>query len=112
MGERDKPGSFLTRRDFVGLVGKGASAFAIGGLIRFLTPNHKILRPPGARPEQEFLALCTRCGKCLEVCPTIIALVPLSESLIAAGTPKIVFNCPRCMRCNYVCPTGALTERR
>ncbi|MDR3221903.1 MAG: ferredoxin-type protein NapG, partial [Candidatus Accumulibacter sp.] len=27
------------------------------------------LRPPGALPEDEFLAACTRCGLCVRDCP-------------------------------------------
>ena len=28
------------------------------------------LRPPGALPEKDFLAACTRCGQCVQACPT------------------------------------------
>jgi epoxyqueuosine reductase QueG len=112
MGNQNKLDSLMTRRGFVGLVGKGFLIIPIGGLIRFLEPKEKILRPPGAVPEEEFLALCTRCGRCLETCPRIISLVPLTESIIAVGTPRLYFNCARCMRCNDVCPTGALRLRR
>ena len=27
------------------------------------------LRPPGALPEKDFLAACTRCGQCVQACP-------------------------------------------
>jgi len=29
----------------------------------------RYFRPPGAAPEVEFLASCTRCGDCIDVCP-------------------------------------------
>jgi ferredoxin len=112
MGDLDRLGSPLTRRAFVGLAAKAAIVLPIGGLIRFFEPKQKFLRPPGAVPEAEFLALCTRCGKCQEVCPKIIALVPITESIVSAGTPRLYLNCSRCMRCNYFCPTGALAQGR
>jgi ferredoxin-type protein NapG len=110
MGDRDKLDSLLTRRAFVGLMGKGVTVIALGGAIRFLGREDYFLRPPRARPEVEFLSLCLRCDKCREACPQgLITPVLLTESVISAGTPRLRWwNCPSCMRCVRVCPTGAL----
>jgi ferredoxin-type protein NapG len=108
-GDRDRLNSLLTRRAFVGLVGKGALVVALGGFIRFLGRKDNFIRPPGALPEEEFLSLCTRCLKCQEVCPWgDITPVLLTESVISVGTPRLRRNCPRCGRCIWACPTGAL----
>ena len=47
-----------------------------GGLLGLFLENSKsgkaetgLIRPPGAEPEELFLATCARCGKCAEVCP-------------------------------------------
>src|SRR6185503_21145699 len=48
-------------------------------------PGDPWLRPPGARPEAEFLAACTKCGKCVEACGAN-AIFLLPEPL---GTPAI-----------------------
>jgi ferredoxin len=69
------------------------------------------VRPPGARPEAEFLALCIRCHKCRDACRYAeIVPVSITESIINAGTPKLENGtwCPNCRRCIPVCPTGAL----
>lgn len=112
MGDRDKMNSLLSRRAFFELLGPAVVVVGLGGLVRFFEPKARFLRPPGALPEEEFLALCTRCLKCQELCPSIITAVLPTESLILAGTPRVQFGCSRCMRCNYVCPTGALATRR
>ncbi len=100
--------SFVTRRAFLGWMGKGVSMVALGGLIRLSDPKNKFRRPPRAAPEEEFLSLCTRCMKCQDVCPDVIVPVLITESIVAAGTPKLPWPCPRCMKCIPVCPTGAL----
>jgi ferredoxin-type protein NapG len=112
MGDQEGHDPRLARREFVGLAARGAAVVALGGAIRLHEPDEKFLRPPGAVPEVEFLALCTRCGICQEICPRAIFPVLLTESVISAGTPRLYFNCARCMRCNYFCPTGALAQRR
>jgi ferredoxin-type protein NapG len=38
------------------------------------------LRPPGALPEDQFLAACTRCGLCVRECPS-----PLMQQMIGGG---------------------------
>jgi MauM/NapG family ferredoxin protein len=69
------------------------------------------LRPPGARPEPLFAALCIRCDRCVEVCP-YDALRPAGWAYGPdAGTPLLVARevpCWLCMRCPPACPTGAL----
>lgn len=71
------------------------------------------VRPPGALPELEFLAACTRCGACAAICPAgAILHVPTSGGL-AAGTPFLeparipCIACPE-MPCAAECPTDAL----
>lgn len=75
------------------------------------TLGRKPIRPPGARPEAEFAALCIRCGRCVEICP-YGTLKPTDWSLgIDAGTPEVIpreIPCYLCMLCPPECPTGAL----
>jgi len=70
------------------------------------------LRPPGAMDEDNFLARCNRCQKCVQVCPTrVIVPLSLSEGVIRMNTPKVSFGqsyCNSCLKCSQVCPTGAL----
>ena len=87
-----------------------------GGLLGFLFgagkgEAEKLLRPPGAVPEEEFLATCARCGKCAEICPVGCIKIAHGEQGLAIGTPYIVpieQPCKLCMRCTHVCTTGAL----
>jgi ferredoxin-type protein NapG len=73
----------------------------------------RFIRPPGAAPEPEFLALCTRCGDCVNVCPVhAIRVAPVAAGL-AAGSPMLepaLQACIMCadMPCARACETGAL----
>ena len=105
-----------TRRAF--LVGGGALAGAGIGLwwrpARGAPPA--LLRPPGARPEPEFLARCLRCNQCGQACPhDVIDLTGLAAG-IAASTPFLTPRanpCTMCIAegelfCAEACPSGAL----
>ena len=74
----------------------------------------RYIRPPGARPEMEFLAACTRCGECVTVCPPFAIRKVPPEGGLQAGTPYIdprLQACTVCetMPCARACPSGALT---
>ncbi len=72
------------------------------------------LRPPGALPEADFLAACTRCGLCVQDCPyQILQLAKLGSSDMATGTPFFTARDAPCEMCEDIpcipaCPTGAL----
>ncbi len=78
-------------------------------------PNPKLIRPPGAVIENEFLAKCIRCGQCMRVCPNN-ALHPTFLESGAEGIwtpiliPAIGYCEPTCTLCTQVCPTGAILE--
>jgi polyferredoxin len=77
--------------------------------------NERLLRPPGALDEPEFLSRCIRCGECMKVCPNNA----LQPTLVEAGleglwtpmvTPRIGYCEPSCVLCSEVCPTGAIWQ--
>jgi MauM/NapG family ferredoxin protein len=77
-----------------------------------------LLHPPGAQEEEQFLALCIRCNRCVAACPYgTLKPAPLWAGA-AAGTPYVQprqVPCYLCMACPPVCPTGALqplTDKR
>lgn len=69
-------------------------------------------RPPGARPEREFLSACSRCAKCVQVCPAqCIKIDP--TGVHGDGAPYIDPDAMPCVLCDGLlcmpaCPTGAL----
>lgn len=84
---------------------------------RFGRGGHRLIRPPGALPEEEFLAKCVRCGECLRVCKTN-GLHPtvLEAGLEGAWTPRLI---PRigyceytCTLCSEVCPSRAIRPQQ
>jgi ferredoxin-type protein NapG len=72
------------------------------------------LRPPGAMfPDQSFRDTCSRCRKCVEVCPAqCIKIDPAGHR--GEGAPYIAAEempCVVCegLKCMHECPTGALS---
>jgi len=119
----------MNRRDFL-VLGSSWGASAI--ILTLLGSSRaKAIRPPGVESEEEFLSLCIRCGKCVDVCPTNGLRLDYS-SLIGLGAPVLEGFCAvyteliqpsrsknmefkkrrleaeLCMKCINVCPTRAL----
>jgi len=77
-----------------------------------------IIRPPGARGEEDFLSKCIKCHLCVEACPIQAIKITGREAGLSADTPHIipeVRGCNLCldrdkMYCNAVCPTNALEK--
>ncbi|MBL6932625.1 MAG: ferredoxin-type protein NapG [Rhodospirillales bacterium] len=74
------------------------------------------LRPPGALPEEEFLAACVRCGLCVRDCPYNTLKLSEFNGAGATGTPYFVARDVPCEMCEDIpcvpaCPTGALDPK-
>jgi len=77
----------------------------------------RFFRPPGALPELAFLAACTRCSACVDVCPVHAIHKAAADAGFAGGTPILEPNLLACvvcvdMPCARACPTGALQVPR
>ncbi|MDH4101239.1 MAG: 4Fe-4S dicluster domain-containing protein [Nitrospirota bacterium] len=75
--------------------------------------TREVLRPPGALPELEFLAECTKCDLCMKACHQGAIRIADESYGLAIGTPIIVARetpCYLCddMTCITACPTPAL----
>jgi MauM/NapG family ferredoxin protein len=108
----------------VGLTRRGVLWAAVGGLAGFAflrtTPqgrgsvyHPRLIRPPGSRPEPDFLARCTACGMCMKVCPTGGLQPAITEAgLEGLFTPHLVpiigYCDYTCTACGHVCPTEAI----
>lgn len=73
------------------------------------------IRPPGARPEKDFLGACIRCGMCVRDCPYDTLRLARPEDDVAAGTPYFEARRVPCEMCEDIpcvkaCPTGALDK--
>jgi polyferredoxin len=77
--------------------------------------NPRLIRPPGALGEEDFLKRCIKCGQCMRICPTnVIHPARLQAGVEGLWTPVLNFRistsgCQHsCVACGYVCPTAAL----
>lgn len=95
------------------MVGLGAGVKAFGG------NGGQTVRPPGGQDEDRFLARCTRCMKCYEVCPQhVVVPANLEQGLLNLRTPSMDFHAGWCDFCKDAndgvplcvasCPTKAL----
>ncbi|MCL2873187.1 MAG: 4Fe-4S dicluster domain-containing protein [Betaproteobacteria bacterium] len=106
----------INRRKFAQGVTVAALLAGIPGAsyLAFGRAHEKVrLRPPGAHDEKAFLALCIKCGQCVQVCPYhALSLLDLDEGA-ASGTPIVrpaQRGCYLCdlLPCVLACPSEAL----
>jgi len=110
-------GTSLSRRKTLAAVVTGLAAVP---LLRAQTGlgkgrNDRLIRPPGAKDETDFLARCIRCGECMRACPNNALHPAITEAGLEGlwsplVTPKIGYCEPSCVLCSEVCPTCAIHE--
>jgi polyferredoxin len=105
------------RRTAIAAAAAGAALIPISRVADVIDANydHRVIRPPGAVEEKEFLERCIRCAECMKVCPNNA----LHPSFFEAGVegiwtpiliPRIGYCEPSCVLCGQVCPTGAIQK--
>ncbi|MEW5746271.1 MAG: 4Fe-4S binding protein [Nitrospirota bacterium] len=117
-GKKAAAGMDLGRRRVVGAMAAGVVAvplLRVSPLGRPGGSDPRLIRPPGAVDEKEFLKRCVKCGECMKVCITN----GLQPTLLEAGlegiwspvlVPAIGYCEYRCTLCGQVCPTGAIRQ--
>jgi len=56
---------------------------------------------------------CSRCGQCIETCPTNPKSLRLKDPMQPHDVPQYLYStCIRCYCCQETCPTGAISIRR
>lgn len=115
------PQKMMTRLDFSrrGFLTALATGIIGAGYFKINSPdpraNDRLIRPPGAIDENEFLSQCIRCGECIRICATAGGC--LQMTLFAAGlegllTPAALMRqgyCEyNCNLCGQICPTKAI----
>jgi ferredoxin-type protein NapF len=110
-------GPSLSRRYFVGSVTFGMFSALIIKTNPLQTgaarTNNRLIRPPGALPEEKFVRVCTGCGECLKVCPNnALQATFLEAGLAGFYTPRLIprigYCEEQCNFCGQVCPTEAI----
>ncbi|MCF8110619.1 MAG: 4Fe-4S binding protein [Desulfobacteraceae bacterium] len=122
---KNPEGVYPQRRKFLisGLAGAGTAAVTLTGL-NVVVKNEaekgvvrpaRLIRPPGALPEPDFLALCVRCGQCMAACPTnTLQPVWFEAGMLGIFSPAVIprrkYCDPHCTACGDACPTGAVRQ--
>ncbi|MDP8229757.1 MAG: 4Fe-4S binding protein [Candidatus Gorgyraea atricola] len=103
----------ISRKEFIFLM--LGSFLSLGFRNKMRSVAQKVIRPPAALKEGEFLDRCIRCGNCMKVCVTNGLQPAIFESgLQGMWTPHLVPEigyCEyTCTLCGGVCPTGAIPK--
>lgn len=113
----------MNRREFLKLFGITIATFSFFDLLPKIIKGKLLVRPPGSLVEDMFNAICVRCGRCTQVCPTAaISMAGLGDGFKELGTPKIdglngsceriQGRCEPQAKCAEACPTGAIRAVR
>lgn len=100
-----------SRRNFMKILISGVASGAVFTVFK-VSGAKALPRPPASLVEAEFLKHCTRCYRCIDICPAD-ALAPASifDGIPNLGTPVLDWRkCILCMECVRTCPTGAIKK--
>ena len=94
------------------LIGTG---FIAANALLAVAGGNRMLKPPGVKNEDDFLARCVSCGKCMLACPFASIRIAKIGDGRNAGTPYIDARKRACRLCEdfpcvAACPTGALRD--
>jgi len=115
INEDKKRRNFIKQVTGLGILGAVASAGIF--LAKDFKADELRLRPPGAVKEEDFLALCIKCGQCLQVCPYDSIVLEDVSGLAGVGTAYINPQARGCYLCEafpciLACPSGALDHEK
>jgi polyferredoxin len=102
----------LSRRDFIFLMLASFLSLGFINVKKGICPA-RLIRPPAALKEEEFLNRCLRCGNCMRVCITNgLQPVIFESGIMGIWTPQLVPEIGYCeydcLLCGNTCPTGAI----
>lgn len=109
----------MNRRELIArLLQTGGTLCALTAGLTIVTQSQAstwVVRPPGALPEKDFLAHCSRCGQCVLACPYQTLKLASTSDAAALGTPffeprKVACHLCTDMPCIQACPTEALQK--
>jgi len=111
----------VKRREFLKLFGVGMGIVALFEAFPRIIRQKMLVRPPGSLVDETLNALCIRCGRCVQVCPTgAIVLASLGDGFRELGTPKIdplrgpceryQGRCQQQAKCAQICPSAAIRQ--
>ena len=92
------------RRMLLRSLGAGVAAVT-AGLVGWYPVRNQIfdrLRPPGAIPEDDFLAACIKCGQCVQVCPVEAIKLADGDEGYGLGVPYIDARAQACDFCRTI----------
>jgi polyferredoxin len=106
----------FSRRQFIGSAFTGILTLGLAGVgYKYKASSGKLIRPPGAIPEDDFLDKCIRCLACVRICESngkCLQPAGIENSLIHLWTPVAVMRegyCEyNCNLCGQICPTDAI----
>ncbi len=115
--QNDTPDAVSGRRGFMLKALESLGFATLGGIAWVRAAASKasppVLRPPGAKEEDRFVAACIKCGLCVEACPYHALELGAMGSGVPVGTPHFSPRSRPCRMCEDIpcvaaCPTGAL----